>query len=96
MRKFFAAALDNVTKYGDTDIFPFPVENHVFNDKKDEVLSLLLDAYSHFSDKFTEDSPSHINVLAPVGLTGFRWATQLDPFWNAEVDPIRWTGNGAS
>lgn len=83
MKKFFAAALDNIAKYGDTDIFPFPIENYVLNDKKGEVLQLLLEAYSHFDDKFHEQPPSHIRVLAPVGLTGFRWATQLDPFWNA-------------
>jgi len=83
IKPFFLAAVDNVIQFGDTDIFPFPIENHVFHDKRDQVVSLLTDAFSDFEAVFNDNLPSHINILSPVGLTGFRWATQQDPFWNA-------------
>jgi hypothetical protein len=47
------------------------------------VVSLLLDLDAHFSDRLAQLPPSHYSALAAVGYTGFRWATQLDPFWNA-------------
>lgn len=31
--RFLRAALDNITRHGDTDVFPFPIESHVFFDK---------------------------------------------------------------
>ena len=40
MKDFFAFAIDNISKYGDTDIFPFPIENHIFYDKKEETIKL--------------------------------------------------------
>jgi len=83
MREFFAAALDNISNFGDTDIFPFPFESYVLRDKKDQVVELLLKAFSDFGTEFIENAPSHINVLVPVGLAGFRLATQLDPIWNS-------------
>src|SRR5947209_8349558 len=83
MRVFFQRAIANITKHGDTDIFPFPIENHVFFDKKEDVVSLLLDIDSHFSERLAQLPPSNYSALAAVGYTGFRWATQLDPLWNA-------------
>jgi hypothetical protein len=83
MRPFFERALANITKHGDTDIFPFPIENHVFFDKPTESIELLLDYYHNFSDRLARFPPSNVSALAPVSYTGFRWATQLDPIWNA-------------
>ncbi|MGO8917504.1 MAG: RNA-directed DNA polymerase [Stellaceae bacterium] len=83
LKPFFDAAIDNVDQFGDTDIFPFPIENHILRDKKAVVVQLLLDSYSTFEGRFVENPPSHISTLAPVGPSGFRWATQQDPFWNA-------------
>lgn len=34
-------AAKNVASYGDTDIFPFPTENHIFFDKPKEICSVL-------------------------------------------------------
>jgi len=76
-------AIDNVVRFGDTDIFPFPIENHILHDKREDVVKLLRSAYSSFNDCFVLHPPSHINTLCPVGQSGFRWATQQDPFWNA-------------
>ena len=49
---------------------------------KDRITDLLHEAYSHFDETFLNRPPSHIHVLAPSGHTGFRWASQQDPFWN--------------
>ncbi len=83
MHAFFSKAIDNITSYGDTDIFPFPIENLIFREKKKEVTDLLQQAYSDFDNFFTQHPPNNISCLAPVSYFGFRWATQLDPFWNA-------------
>ena len=82
-KPFFDAAVDNIVGFGDTDIFPFPIENHILHDKKDDVVKLLRKAYSFFDDCFVQHPPSHVRTLAPVGTAAFRWATQQDPFWNA-------------
>jgi hypothetical protein len=79
----FKRALSNISKFGDTDIFPFPVENHIFYDKADQAAELLLDTYQNFAERLVQFPPSNASALAPVGYTGFRWATQLDPLWNA-------------
>jgi hypothetical protein len=83
MREYFERAIANVIKHGDTDIFPFPIENHVFFDKQSEVIELLLDLNTDLQRKLALYPPSNNSALAPVGYAGFRWATQLDPLWNA-------------
>lgn len=82
MREHFLLALRNVTEHGDTDIFPYPVENRIFHDEQDGVLGLLEDYHANFQDYLVRYPPAHISSLAPVSYTGFRWATQLDPLWN--------------
>lgn len=82
MREHFQLALRNVTKHGDTDIFPYPVENRIFHDEQDAVLELLEDYHANFNEYLVRYPPIHINSLSPVSYTGFRWATQLDPLWN--------------
>ena len=37
------AALNNVIAFGDTDVFPFPIEHHIFFDQKDAARKLLLE-----------------------------------------------------
>ncbi|MBZ5621446.1 MAG: RNA-directed DNA polymerase [Acidobacteriia bacterium] len=78
------AALDNILAYGDTDVFPFPLEQHIIHDQRAEVLKLLSMIDQNF-DQFLHEKqpPANQSLLAPVGYTGFRWATQLDPIWNA-------------
>ena len=34
-------AVKNIARYGDTDVFPFPLENHWFHDAEDDVVELL-------------------------------------------------------
>lgn len=40
MKKQFALALKNIINFGDTDIFPFPIENHIFRDFEKQTLEL--------------------------------------------------------
>ena len=79
----FRHACKNVASYGDTDIFPFPVENLVFRDCENEAVRSLQSIDETFSTAFGAMPPAHHSTLAPIGHTGFRWATQLDPLWNA-------------
>jgi hypothetical protein len=83
MKNFFLKALQNISEFGDTDIFPFPIENHLFFDKAEDVAELLMDFHSHFFERLTQFPPSNLSALVPVSYLGFRWATQLDPIWNA-------------
>jgi hypothetical protein len=82
MEKYFNASIDNVVGHGDTDIFPLPIENIIIRDQRDSIIDLLNQIDSNFVNQLTENPPHHIECLAPVGLTGFRWASQLDPIWN--------------
>ena len=79
----FDHSIDNISRYGDTDIFPFPIENSVFYDKKEEVKKLLQKIDKEY-DTYIEDYPveKHSSCI-PVGIGGYRWATQIDPIWNA-------------
>ena len=83
MRDHIELAIQNIVKHGDTDIFPFPFENHVFFDNKEDSIDLLLEYHKNFDNYLNLYPPRPVNSLAPAGYTGFRWATQLDPIWNA-------------
>jgi Domain of unknown function (DUF4062)/Reverse transcriptase (RNA-dependent DNA polymerase) len=81
----FQLSIDNVTRYGDTDVFPFPVENILFFDNPAESVQLLEALHLQSTQEFhgSLDSFLHEEGLTAVGYNGFRWATQMDPFWNA-------------
>lgn len=83
MKKIFEFSVDNITKYGDTDIFPFPIEKHIMFDEKNSTLQILEKIHTDYDKFVTETPPCFINMLTPSGYTGFRWATQVDPIWNA-------------
>lgn len=76
-------AVQNLIKHGDTDIFPLPFESHAFFDKPDNLVKLICEYDKNFDDYLARFPPSNINALTPVSYYGFRWATQLDPIWNA-------------
>jgi hypothetical protein len=82
-KRWFELSIDNIIKYGDTDIFPFPIENHIFYDKKQKVIEVLQDLDSHFEETLETLPPINITTWSPLGYTGFRWVTQIDPLWNA-------------
>jgi hypothetical protein len=79
MRVHFERAISNIIKHGDTDIFPYPVENLIFYDKKADSIDLLLAIDKQFEENLTRFPPANHNALAPISYTGFRWATQIDP-----------------
>lgn len=83
MRDAFNKAIANIVTHGDTDIFPFPIENHIFYDKRDAIADLLESIEADFTKFLTNYPPSNYSTLVPLNYTGFRWATQIDPFWNA-------------
>lgn len=82
MEKFFRAAIENIYQHGDTDIFPFPIENRIIHDSIDEAVSIVVDFFNKFDEEFQANPPSDIRSIVPVHHSGFRWATQLDPVWN--------------
>lgn len=77
----FEFAVRHVEKHGDTDIFPFPIENRIFADKSAEIVLLLTKIDKDYHSYFSKIAPEHCRALSGVGYTGFRWATQLDPLW---------------
>lgn len=82
-KKHFKRAIANVIGHGDTDVFPFPFENWLFRENEEAVFKILARIDKDFDDLIETNSPQFESTLAPVGYTGFRWATQIDPFWNA-------------
>ena len=75
-------AINNISKYGDTDIFPFPMENALFFDCPDKIKEKILDMESNFGEWIRKYPIYFIKTCVPVGYTGYRWATSIDPLWN--------------
>lgn len=76
-------AVRNVARWGDTDVLPFPVENHWFHDDEHGVVDLL-EALDKDFDKWLTDYPvTFERCLSSVGHVGYRGVTQIDPIWNA-------------
>jgi hypothetical protein len=76
-------AAKNIASYGDTDIFPFPTENHIFFDKPKEISALLRDIDKDFAGSLVKMPVLTSKELAAAGYSGFRQGTQIDPIWNA-------------
>lgn len=76
------AAVKNIATYGDTDIFPFSFEQHIFHDQPALMQGALEVIHADFEAQLAQNAPDNINTLAPVGYIGYRWASQLDPLWN--------------
>ncbi|MDI3429628.1 RNA-directed DNA polymerase [Aeromonas sp. V90_14] len=83
LKSSFALALKNIIKFGDTDIFPFPYETRVFSDIYSDMITSLEETHCHFHDRLNECPPVNISTCSTVGYNGYRWATQIDPYWNA-------------
>jgi len=79
----FALSTNNIIKFGDTDIFPFPYETRMFSDIFEKFLVSLNETHNDFSDRLNECPPINISTCSTVGYNGYRWATQIDPYWNA-------------
>jgi len=83
MENAFRRALKNIAGHGDTDVFPFPIENVIFYDREEDMISLLCKIHNDFEKWINTQPPFNESQLTPVGYSGFRWVTQLDPLWNA-------------
>jgi hypothetical protein len=80
---FAKIAIDNISKHGDTDIFPFPIENMLFFDTESKIEGLLIEIEKNFDEWASKYPVDSIHSCIPVGYTGYRWATIIDPIWNA-------------
>ena len=56
----------NVIKHGDTDIFPFPFENHTFFDKGPEAVELAVEYNENFEKYLNQYPPKKVSSLTPV------------------------------
>lgn len=83
MQEHFEKALRNIIRHGDTDIFPFPFERHLFEEKFSDALNVLTFYHSNLDDAITKSPPITLVKLSQVGYYGFRQATLIEPFWNA-------------
>ena len=83
MNEAIEAAVKNIASHGDTDIFPFRFECHLFHDNPGQCVDLLKTMHSNFDEFMSTYPPDMIEALSQVGYTGFRWAAQIEPFWNA-------------
>ncbi len=82
-RSEMVKALRNVAAHGDTDIFPFPFERSLFQEKVDACADYLVEIDSGFDNSLAQTPPLTIEMLSQVGYTAFRRATLIEPFWNA-------------
>ncbi len=83
LKDAFYFAIDNIAKYSDTDVFPFPIENNILYDKRECAIKLMEEIHNNFDSYITTVPPVFENMLGSAGYTGFRWLTQIDPIWNA-------------
>lgn len=83
MEKYIERSLKNIIRFGDTDIFPFPFERLLFEEKFKESKAILVNLHSHFTKALAQRRPLTEIKLHQVGYFGFRKATQIEPFWNA-------------
>jgi len=75
-------AVNNVAKFGDTDIFPYPIDNHILNDMPEATVSVLEQIDKNFDIAIKNLPVLTARNLSVVGYSGFRWGTQIDPIWN--------------
>jgi hypothetical protein len=76
-------AVRNIAAHGDTDVFPYPLENHWFHDEEDMVVVLLRALDDNFDSRLVSYPMTFARTLAGVGYNGFRAVTQIEPLWNA-------------
>ncbi|WP_449222611.1 RNA-directed DNA polymerase [Azotobacter vinelandii] len=55
----------------------------MYSDLFGDVLESLKETHREFDDRLVECPPVNISTCSTVGYNGYRWATQIDPYWNA-------------
>lgn len=84
-KKNIKRAAANVISFGDTDVFPYSFENVLVRRNTDGFVQLIENLSSSFGEFFISNPPQFENILSPVGYNGYRWITQIDPYWNAFI-----------
>ncbi len=82
-KKYIRRAIKNVISYGDTDVLPFSFENILIRRKEDDFIAEIENLTNNFDSRLEETSPQFESTFVPAGYNGYRWVTQIDPFWNA-------------
>ena len=86
-KESISLALDNIIHFGDTDIFPSSIENILFEDLRDHCIKHFEELKSKnkadFKQYLSSYPPVNFSTVCSVGNTGYRWATLIDPYWNA-------------
>lgn len=80
LEMFCEMSVNNIAKKGDTDIFPYLIERALFFDNQEEVVNILKDLDENISTKSNGHHVPSISTSVPVGYTGQRWATMIEPF----------------
>lgn len=83
MKDNFKKALQNIIRHGDTDVFPFPFERHLFDERLEDSVIILENIHKDLEKAISESPPLTLVKLSQVGYYGFRQATMIEPFWNA-------------
>lgn len=82
-KKTLRLAIKNIASHGDTDIFPYPSENHLLHDIPDDFVEVLTKIDADFDSHLASIPVLTSKNLSAVGYSGFRYGTQIDPLWNA-------------
>lgn len=82
-KKTLELAVKNIATHGDTDIFPYPSENHLLHDSPDDFVKILIEIDKKFDEYLLSIPVLTSKNLSAVGYSGFRYGTQIDPLWNA-------------
>ncbi|MGJ3493561.1 RNA-directed DNA polymerase, partial [Piscirickettsia salmonis] len=72
----------NLSNFGDTDIFPFPFETRMFPEVQDELINSLTETHNSLKKHLNDVPPENVSTCSTIGYTGYRWATQIDQYWN--------------
>lgn len=81
-KKNIKKSTQNTIAFGDTDVFPFPFENLMMRRKPAEYVGVIEEMTKDFKKFFENYPPQFESSLVPAGYQGYRWATQICPFWN--------------
>jgi hypothetical protein len=82
IRQAIDKSIDNVLAFGDTDVLPRSFELAVISEMRSEVEDLVAEIFLDYSESLERMPVFNDAVLSPVGQTGFRIVSQLDPVWN--------------
>lgn len=81
-KKNIKRAARNVISFGDTDVFPYSFENILIRRGTEKFVETIEVMVSNFESMIHESPPQFESILTPVGYNGYRWITQIDPYWN--------------